>query len=227
MSVTAWTGATLQNEVLRLLDEEAADGGSTQLLAEMQTIIGLAESQLETDLQLELFSEENVSETMTLNDNKIAKPDGAIAVREVWMRPVGGTTRTLLIEKTFDYLSAYAPDPAATGTPKYWADVDTTQIMVAPTPSAAYPVVMKITKRLPGLTAGTPTTTTWLSRTYPLPLLYAAAAWAEAFLGADERVGIFDQRYVNAMPPAMREQLMKTRRTYSRPRAQPVAAQEG
>lgn len=225
MALSAWTGASLEAEIKRYMEEEESDGGAPELDAEMATIFGLAELQLERDLALELANIEDATETMVAGTKTIAKADDCIAVQEVWYEPVGGGARARLEPRTKSYLQTYWPNDASEDVPLYWSEFSATHIMVAPTPNAAYPVIIQHTVRLDGLTPGD-SGSTYLARVYPDALLYACLAWACGFMGDMEKATAMDTRYVGALPAAVQEQARKRLRTYSRPRAQPKAQEE-
>ena len=225
MAFSAWTGETLEAAIKRWLEEEDSDGGADELDESMAEIFGFAELQLQTTLGLETFAEEDTSLTMTSGSNKITKPSDHINTRSMWYEPVGAGARTYLEPKTVEYLNVYWPNDATTGSPLFYAEFSTTEWMVAPTPDANYPLAVRHEVRLDGLTPGTAATTTYLSRVYPDALFYACMAHAEAMLMADDRVALWDNRWVQAMPMHLRQQLMKQRRSYGRPKAQPQATE--
>ncbi|WP_376956400.1 hypothetical protein ABNQ39_00205 (plasmid) [Azospirillum sp. A26] len=154
----------------------------------------------------------------TPEDNAtLAPPTDLLEVREFRFYPLGaGTTKRQALEHRADtFVREYWPDPAVTGTPKYYAltgaDPGPLTIQVAPTPSTAAPVEIVGTFRPAALSATN--TTTNLATLYPDLMLYAALVFAAGYqrnFGAqsdDPRQAMsWEQQYQGALASAKAEE---------------------
>ena len=98
---------------------------------------------------------------------------------------VGGLRNPVLLRK-YEYLREYAPDPAATGVPKYYADYDYTHWLVAPTPADDYSFEVIYYERVQPLDSSNQTN--WFTIYAPQALLYGTLLQAMPFLKNDERI---------------------------------------
>lgn len=220
MSLAPWTLDDLKQAIQDWLEEPG-----DELEDALDEIIGIAELRLLRDLDLEIFDVTDTSITMVAGTSTITKPDGLIAVRSMSYTPVGGGALKPLDQKTEEYCRTYAPNPSTQGTPRFFAELTDTTWLIAPTPDAAYPVVVRHMKRPDGL--ATDTAGTYLSRVYPDALLYACLLEAEKFLGADERQSPWIDSYERlTLPPAIYEQRRKKRRDYKPMSAGPGALEK-
>ena len=126
--------------------------------------------------------------------------------------PTTGTPiREFLEQRDVSFISEFAPDRTATGTPLYWSWWDHNSLIVAPTPDSAYNVELAIT-RLPTRLSSS-NTTTWLSSNAPSALLYGSLAEAFKFLkGPVEMLQLYEQSYQRAVQELAMEQQGRHRR---------------
>jgi hypothetical protein len=196
-------------------DEDAA------YLAEVPNIIGLGELRLVRDLNLELFDRTDVSVSTVIGTATVAKPSTAIAMRDVGITVTGKYVD--LEKRSLTWCKMYAPDPSVTGVPIYWCDISEALIGLFPTPIAVYVVSQHIVARpTDGLSAGSPSATSWLSRTVPDALFAACLMEAEQFIKADDRYADFRTKYYEELLPVARLELRNSVRVGD---ASPLAAQ--
>ena len=127
---------------------------------------------------------------------------------------LAGPPRTEIRRRALDFVEFYAPDPTATGTPKYWAMQNDIVVTLAPVPSAVLSVLADYTAKPAGLSAST--TTTWLSTNYADMLLYAAMIFLAGYQknyssGADDAqmAGTWTAQYTTALAAARIEEALK------------------
>lgn len=133
--------------------------------------------------------------TGTLNGNTIAKP-------ERWRETVSfnitvASERVFLQQRTYDYCRAFCPDPAVTGTPRYYADYEYEHFLVVPTPTSNYAFELAYYERPEPLSDANETN--WLTRYVPQLLLYATLLEAQPFLKRPERIAEFQALYDRAL----------------------------
>jgi hypothetical protein len=109
---------------------------------------------------------------------------------------VGGLRNPVLLRK-YEYLREYAPDPAATGVPKYYADYDYTHWLVAPTPADDYSFEVIYYERVQPLDSSNQTN--WFTIYAPQALLYGTLLQAMPFLKNDERIPMWQAQYAQVI----------------------------
>lgn len=162
----------------------------TATLEKIPLFIMLAEQQLAADIKF-LGNLTVAASAMNANDNVLEKP--ARWRKTVSMNiTVAGERKPVLLRK-YEYLREYAPDPTATGLPKYYCDYDYTHWMVAPTPDAAYNFEVLYYERVQPLDSSNQSN--WFTEYAPQALLYGSLLQAMPFLKNDPRVGLWQTLY--------------------------------
>jgi hypothetical protein len=134
--------------------------------------------------------------TMTAGNPVIAKP-------ALWRKTVSMTLTTTAGEKQpvylrkLEYLSSYATDVTATGTPLYYSDYDYDHWFVAPTPSANFAFETLCYTRLTPLSSSNQTN--WLTRNAPNALLFGTLKQTAPFLKDDARLAVWTQIFDTAI----------------------------
>jgi hypothetical protein len=146
---------------------------STELDADLDTLIRLGELRIYREADLRLFKKHAFTSLVT-GDYWLTLPLDCMVVRDV--RFTGGD---YLENETETFLREVYPDTAVMGTPKYYAQWDEQTVMLAPTPANSVQVEMTYTYQPPGLSPGTPTT--WLSTNAEDLLLYAILVEASVY----------------------------------------------
>ena len=101
-----------------------------------------------------------------------------------------------------------------TGEPKYWANWDSTTLVVAPTPNLAYTVEMwydETPERL-GNGSGSTSTTTFVSNNAPEVLLYGVLSEAYSYLKNTQDMQLYTQKFQTALQAFANEQMGRKRR---------------
>jgi len=105
---------------------------------------------------------------------------------------VAGQRYPVFLRK-YEYLREYAPDPTASGTPKFYCDYDYTHWLVAPTPAGAYPFEVIYYERVQPLDSSNQTN--WFTIYAPQALLYGSLLQAMPFLKNDARLPMWQAQY--------------------------------
>lgn len=135
---------------------------------------------------------------LTVNTSNMVISNAVIAKPARWHKTVSmnitvaGERQPVLLRK-YEYLRNYFPDPTATGIPKYYADYDYSNWLVAPTPAAAYAFEVLYYERVQPLE--TSNQTNWFTIYAPQALLYGSLLQAMPFLKNDDRIPMWQSQY--------------------------------
>lgn len=172
---------------------------------QLPELINLAERRISRELKVLGFV---VAATFTMQANLAvyAKPD---RWRKLISINVGGgttspITRNPVFPRSYEYIRQYWPDDTQTNTtvygtpgpPKFYAEYNYQNIIVAPTPDAAYPAEIVYYEE-PALLDAT-NTTNWITQYAPNLLLYSALLECTPFLKNDARIGTWQTLYDRA-----------------------------
>lgn len=175
---------------------------STEFSDALPNIIGLAETRLLRDLDLEMFDSVSTI-SFTQSSPLVLKPTGFVSLRALYY--LDATNNFQVVElKPWEYVIDYWPNAATeTATPKYMADYSTTQWYLAGTPNAGISGSVRYVKRPAGLSGSV--STTWLSENVGDLLFYSCLISAEEFLKADDRVDVWKGEYRDRLSAARME----------------------
>lgn len=200
---TNTTFATLQEDVRNYLERGSATTDPV-VYAQIPRLINLAERRMARELKVQGFIS-SVTQTMTAGQAVYSKPDR-------WRDTVSinvydATSRSPVFPRSYEYIRAYAPVTAATGTPEFYADYDYEHWLFAPAPATA--VSMEVLYyALPPLLDDT-NQSNWLTDYAPEALLYATLMEAALFLKDDTRLATFQSMYDRAAGMLNGEDLAK------------------
>jgi hypothetical protein len=190
----------LYNAIIGLGQDE-----SSEYAAYVPTAIGLAQDRLFKLVDYD-FSKEGTINTTSATAT-VAKPADYHVGHNMYL--VSGGMRTRLIKKTEDFLKDYWPSTTATDVPKYYADQDNTNFRFAPTPNAAYPILVEYEFRPSYLTSSNQTNV-WTSR-YPDLLFYAAMSAICELQRDSERKAEYEARIQEYMATVQKDTDRATR----------------
>ena len=161
----------------------------------------------------------------TANTGTVTVPAGAVFVRAVQVYTATGSTRTgnntYLQKKDLTFLEEYIAATTSTGTPKYYAMLDTGatgesssnsgSIIVSPTPSDTFGY--KIHYNAAPATLETGNITNYISMNFPNGLLYCCLAETYAYLkGPADMLQLYEQKYKEEAQKFALEQTGRRRR---------------
>ena len=116
----------------------------------------------------------------------------------------GFNTRVYLRLRPYEYCRAYAPDPTQQSQPKYYADYDYEDWLIAPSPALAHPFEIIYHQRPTPLDDANQTN--WTTKYAPQLILYAALLESQYWLKQDARVPVFQKEYDRALAQVAFEQ---------------------
>lgn len=179
------------------------ESASTEYLADIDTLIGLGETRVIRELNLEYFDVTDSALSVTSAANTVTKPSGII-VHRFFQIQVAGKWQPLEY-RSAPYVRNHGDDSTATGIPRYIADDTETQWIVSPFANATYAIRCRFVKRPTGLTGSN--ATTWIGTNCGDLLLAACLMEAEQWLKADDRYGDLKSKYYEELLPAARMEI--------------------
>lgn len=189
MAITM-TFTTLQADIVAELER-------SDLTTQILDFIDAGERRIAQELRPRGF-ETFITSTMTIGDEIITQPVRVISYMafHILTDSAGtatGTQRREVYRRTYDFLRAYAPDRTVTGKPRFYADMGADNLIVAPSPVAAYVFELAYYQRLQPLDAGN--ATNWLTENAPQLLLYASLLESAPYLRDDDRIATWQGLY--------------------------------
>ena len=145
--------------------------------------------------------------TFTTGNRYVSLPADLTIMRSVQM--INGSTRTFLEKRDTSFISEYNGS-GATGEPKYWANWDEENMIVAPTPDSGYTVQVNYIKDPPHFTS---TNQTYLAIQQEQLLLYGVLVEAYGFLkGPQDLYTQYKARYDESIQAFAIQQMGRRRR---------------
>lgn len=158
------------------------ENNETSFVANLPLFIRLAEERILKNVQLNLF-QKNQFGNMTTGNQYLAAPSDFLAPFSLSIDVSGD--KEFLLFKDLDFVQSYTPNAATTGQPRYYAQFDVDNFIIAPTPNANYVVDIHYLYRPASLTAGSDSGTSWLSENAEITLLYGALIEAYTYMKGD------------------------------------------
>jgi hypothetical protein len=161
---------------------------------QLPRLINLAERQIANSLKILGFVNV-VTDTLTIGQSVIPKPDRWRDTISISIGVGATQIRTPIFPRVYEYLRRYWPDEDLTDQPKFYADWDYFNWLIAPSADFAYPFEVNFWE-LPALLDDA-NQTNWTTDFAPNALLHGALLQATPFLNNDERLpvwqGIYDR----------------------------------
>jgi len=145
----------------------------------------------------------------TTNGNRyVSMPSDLLILRSVQI--ISSNVRDFLEKKDTSFIAEFAPNETVTGTPKYFANWDETNILLAPTPNAAFQIQINYIKDPPHFNS---TTNTFLSEHQEAMLLYGVLRECFGFLkGPEDLYKLYSDRYNQSIQAFGLQQMGRRRR---------------
>ena len=145
--------------------------------------------------------------SFTSGNRAVSLPADCMIIRSVQV--INGSDRTFLEKRDTSFISEYNGS-GATGLPRYWANWDDFNIIVAPTPDSAYTVQINYIIDPPQFTS---TNNTFLSIYQESMLLHGVLAEALRFLkGPDNLYNLYQTKYTEEVQNFALQQMGRRRR---------------
>ena len=169
----AFTYAQLKTAI-----QDYTENTETSFVTNLPTFIRAAEDRIFKLVDLEVFRK-NATSAVTQNDPYLSLPTDFLASFSLSI--TNGSSKEFLLQKDVNYIQEYNPNPATTGTPKYYAMFDVNNLILAPTPDSNYACEFHYYYRPASLTAGADSGTT-LPNTPNTCLLYTSPSPRDGLL---------------------------------------------
>jgi len=177
--------------------QDYTENDETTFVNNIPLMIRLAEERILKNVSLNLF-QKNQFGNMTSSNEYLATPSDFLAPFSLSIDVDGD--KEFLLFKDLDFVQSYTPDATTTGQPKYYAQFDVDNFIIAPTPDANYTVDIHYLYRPASITAGADSGTTWLSDNAELALLYGSLVEAYIFMkGEPQMMQLYEQRMQESM----------------------------
>ena len=187
----SFTLATLKSTV-----QDYCETSETTFVADLDTFIKESEERILKNVELPVFRK-NVTGSAASSNTYLSTPTDFLAPYSLAV--ISSSVYSYLLFKHVSFIRDFTPNPATTGTPKYYALFDDNTFMLGPTPDQNYSFELHYKYRPASLTTTSGTDTTWLSSNAPDALLYGTLVEAATFLKIPEEVAQYEQRFVQAL----------------------------
>jgi len=188
----AFTFAQLKTAI-----QDYTENTETSFVTNLPTFITAAEDRIFKLVDLEYFRK-NATSAVTQNDPYLSLPTDFLASFSLSI--TNSSSKEFLLHKDVNYIQEYNPNPATTGTPKYYAVFDVDNLILAPTPDSNYVCEFHYYYRPTSLTAGADSGTTWLSTNAPNALLYGSLVEAYIYMkGEQDMLQLYEKQFTEAV----------------------------
>jgi|TARA_R110001599_G_scaffold225879_1_gene424915 hypothetical protein len=187
----AFTFTTLKTAI-----QEYTDNTESTFVSQLSRFIINAEERILKECQLDDFRK-NVTGSATQSNKFLTKPTDFLAPFSLSI--VNSSANEFLEYKHVTFLQDYTPNPATTGTPKYYGDWDEDTFLLAPTPDASFTAELHYFYRPQSITASDDGTS-WLGTNAELALLYGALVEAYTFMkGEQDLLTLYNGRFQESL----------------------------
>ena len=177
--------------------QDYTENSETTFVGNLPIFIRAAEERILKSVQLNLFMRNQIG-AMTLGNQYLGAPSDFLAPFSLTLTDNG--KKEFLEFKDLSFIEVFSPDATATGKPRYYAQFDVGNFILAPTPDKNYDVEVQYMFRPASLTSGAGTATSWLSENAELSLLYGSLVEAYIFMkGEQDIMAQYNQRFTEAL----------------------------
>jgi len=177
--------------------QDYTENSETTFVNNLDNIIRNTEERILKLVDLDLFRK-NVTSAFSTNDKYLSLPGDYLSSFSLQITTAG--SEQFLLHKDVNFLQEAYNGSSSTGTPKYYAQFDISNFIVAPTPDANYTIELHYYYRPTSLTAGADSGTTWISENAPFALLYGSLTEAYTFMkGEPDVIQNYDKLYMQYM----------------------------
>ena len=183
-----FTYATLKSMI-----QDYTQNDETSFVSNLPTFIRLAEERILQSVQLNVF-QKNVSGNMTSGNQYLAVPSDFLSPFSLSI--TNSSSKEFLLFKELEFIQSYNPNSSTTGTPKFYAQFDSDNFIIAPTPNSGFTVNFSYFYNPTSITSGSDSGTTWLSENAESALLYASLLECYTYMkGEQDIMAMYNTRY--------------------------------
>ena len=185
----SFTLATLKTAI-----QDYTDNDETVFVNNLNNFIKAAEEKIFKSVDLDYFRK-NVTSAFTSDDKYLTLPTDYLSSFSLQITTAG--SEEFLLHKDVNFLQEAYKGSASTGKPRYYAQFDISNFVVAPVPDSNYAVELHYYYRPDSLTAGADGGTTWISTNAPFALLYGSLIEAYNFMKGEPDVQAqYEKNYI-------------------------------
>ena len=178
--------------------QDYTENDETSFVTNLPVFIRAAEERIFKNVQLSFFRKNSIA-SVSSGNKFLATPSDFLAPFSLSYENSDGDTEFLLF-KDVNYLQDFQPDATDTAPPRFYAQFDLTNFIIAPTPDDDYDVELHYYYRPNSLTSGADDGTTWLSQNAPMAMLYGSLIDAYTYMkGEADLVANYNQRFTEAV----------------------------
>ena len=166
--------------------QDYAEYDETTFVNNIPLFIRMAEERIVKQVQLSLFRK-NATTTATASQQYLFCPNDFLAPFSLSLTGADGD-KFFIEFKDPSFVQEYNPDPTTEGQPRYFAQFDLTNFVLAPTPDADYTAELHYFYRPASITTLADSGSTWLSQNGEMALLYGALLEANIFMKGEQDV---------------------------------------
>jgi len=177
---------------LRQAIQDYTDNTETVFVNNIDSFITQTEERILKSAPLEVFRK-NAGTNIIAGGKYVPKPTDWLYSFSL---SVGsGSSKEFLLNKDVNFIQEFWPDESETGFPRYYADFDLTNFIVAPTPDSSYEAELHYFYRPKSLVDDL-SGSTWLSKNASTAMLYGSLVEAYIFMkGEPDMISAYDQRF--------------------------------
>ena len=187
---------TYTHTTLKTAIQDYTENSETTFVNNLDNFIKNTEERILKLVDLDLFRK-NASASMTSGNKYLSCPSDFLSSFSLSYIDASNN-HNFLLQKDVNFLQEFAPDDTATGAPKYYAQFDVDNFILAPTPNSDYAVELHYYYRPASITGSAGTS--WLGENAPDCLLYGCLVEAYTFMkGEADMMGAYEKRFVEAI----------------------------
>jgi len=187
----AYTFTTLKTAI-----QDYTQNTESTFVSQLSRFILNAEERILKECQLDVFRKSSQG-SATSGSQYLSKPTDFLSQNSLSV--IKSSSKEFLLYKQVTALQDYTPNPATTGTPKYYADWDSDTFLLAPTPDSNYNMDLHYFYRPTSITTSSDGTS-WLGTNAELALLYGSLVEAYTFMkGEADILQVYNGRFQEAL----------------------------
>ena len=182
---------------LKTAIQDYTDNSESSFVSHLSDFIKASEERIFKSVDLEIFRK-NVTSSFTSSDKFLTIPSDYLSTFSMQITTAG--SEAFLLQKDVNFLQEAYGGSTSTATPRYYAQFDEDNFIVAPTPNSNYAIELHYYYRPTSLTAGADSATTWLSDNAPFALLFGALVDAYIFMkGEPDLIQQYEKRFIDQL----------------------------
>ena len=167
--------------------QDYTENDETSFVNNLPLFIRQAEERILKQVQLSLFRK-NATASATPDNIYLAAPSDFLAPYSLSYRVADSGAKQFVEFKDVSFLQEYSPSSGTSGEPRYYAQFDVGNFVLAPAPDQDYVMELHYFYRPQSLTALADSGTTWLSTNAPMAMLYGSLIEAYIYMKGEADV---------------------------------------